>query len=235
MQHPALARALPVLRTQETREHITSWLSDRGFSGDMDAAIEEQIEFRSADIKETFGRWLLASIPPLYRAADMESLRDQQEPRALYAWLASESRTLIMTGKPGTGKTHAAYALVIEAAARSIASGHGVTDCPAASTLAGLLEGIRPASDAPEQLWERVKTAPLMLLDDMARTRATEWAIERVWMLIDYRTTHTLRTIVTTNATGEALAEAWGDGTVDRLRDAATYVKVLGETQRRPW
>lgn len=235
MHHPALTRALPVLRTQETRAHITSWLSDLGFSGDVDAAIEEQIEARTADVEEAFQKWLHASIPPLYRAADMESLRSQQEPRALYAWLASESRTLILTGKPGTGKTHAAYALVIEAAARHLVGGGGVDDCPAASTLAGLLEGIRPASDAPEQLWERVKTAPLMLLDDMARTRATEWAIERVWMLVDHRTTHTLRTIVTTNATGDALAEAWGDGTVDRLRDAATYVKVLGETQRRPW
>ncbi len=69
----------------------------------------------------------------------------------------------------------------------------------------------------------------------MARTRPTEWASERVWMLTDYRVTHDLRTIVTTNATGEALAETWGDGTVDRLRDAATLIRVTGESQRRLW
>lgn len=235
MTHPALTRALDILRTAETREHITSWVNDRGPVDDIDAAVAEQIGLRAAGVEEAFTRWITDVVPPLYRASDLHALRPEQEPAAIHDWLRSKSRTLILVGKPGTGKTHAAYALLIESAARALVMGGVSADCPAASTLAGLLDELRPSAAAPEQLWERVKAAPLLLLDDMARTRPTEWASERVWMLTDYRVTHDLRTIVTTNATGEALAEAWGDGTVDRLRDAATLIRVTGESQRRLW
>lgn len=235
MNHPALDRALAVLNNPETREHIVAWLSDRGEISDLAAAVQEQVESRADTVTASFGSWLTATVPAIYQDADLTNLRPEQKPDLVRGWFTSNARNLVLAGNPGAGKTHAAYALLIEAAALALVEGYSPSACPAAFTLAGLLDELRPAADSTEHVWERVKSTPLLLLDDMARTRPTEWASERVWMLINHRTVNNLRTVITTNATSAALAETWGDGTVDRLRDRSRLVTVVGESQRRTW
>ena len=76
------------------------------------------------------------------------------------------------------------------------------------------------------------KEAPLLVLDDLAHTQATPWATERLWMLADYRTTHNLRTVLTTNTTSGRLAEAWGEAAIDRFLDRGVVVQFTGKSRR---
>lgn len=192
-------------------------------------------EYEKRQLLDAWPQWQKRNVPPIYRRAHLSALHEAQQPATLKRWIAAQdARNLFLVGPNGTGKTWAAYAILNDVAASMLVRRPVAVYGPSACSLAALLDALRPQAPEPERTWERVKSAPLLLLDDMAHTRPTDWAVERMWMLADHRTTHDLRTIVTTNTTEKLLAEAWSLATLDRLVDASVAVKVLGESLRGP-
>jgi DNA replication protein DnaC len=49
-----------------------------------------------------------------------------------------------------------------------------------------------------DQLFERVKTAPLLILDDFGEQTTTPWAQEKLYQVINYRYNARLATVITT-------------------------------------
>ena len=103
---------------------------------------------------------------------------------------------LCLFGSDGAGKTHLAVAA---AAAREDAG-----DEVFFSTLADLLDQLRAAfaPDSPfthDDLLERIKTADLLVLDDMGAERTSAFAEEKLFQIVDYRYSERLRTIITTS------------------------------------
>jgi DNA replication protein DnaC len=147
----------------------------------------------------------------------------------LEAWLANPGgRHLFLAGPAGTGKTHAATAVAF----RYLAERGGQV---AWWSVPSLLDALRPgqAGDV-ETTWQRVRAADLLVLDDLAHTRPTEWAVERMWMLADARVGAELRTVITTNATWDDLTGDVGcgdDGPVPGRDDGR---EARGESMRRP-
>lgn len=150
-------------------------------------------------------------------------------PLVIDAWLSSPphgATTLFLVGPPGVGKTYAAAAAALRAVAGIDVEWWSV---------AGLLDALRPGrGDVAERVWDAVLAVDLLVLDDLAHTRASEWAAERLWMLADARSGNRLRTIVTTNATFPELEEVWGRATMDRLADGIAVVRFAGESKRTP-
>jgi DNA replication protein DnaC len=181
-------------------------------------------------------------IPPIYRDARWEDLagvqiryqRGEDEVpgdlrEVLARWASNaKARTLFLAGPVGTGKTYAATALALR--------------CPLEEpsvdvrwwSVAALLDAIRPNQPDAETTWSRARTCGLLVLDDLAHTRPTEWAAERIWMLVNHRVEHALRTVITTNADWRDLEQCWGKGTLDRLRDGGVVVRFVGKSQRKP-
>lgn len=149
---------------------------------------------------------------------------------ALELWLDLEregATSLFLVGPPGVGKTYAAAA-----AATAV-----VADLDVAWwSLASLLDAIRPGRKGvdSEAIWDDVLAAPLLVLDDLAHTRASDWAAERLWILANERSGNRLRTIVTTNATFPELEATWGRATMDRFADGIAVVRFIGESRRSP-
>lgn len=111
-------------------------------------------------------------------------------------------RWLILAGLPGVGKTHLLTAIA------NVAMGEGVPTFYAhvPTTLDWLREGYdrRKRGDEDEdgtfsQRFERLKTADLLLLDDLAAEYDTGWAVERLYVLVDWRYRYQLPTAITTN------------------------------------
>lgn len=66
-----------------------------------------------------------------------------------------------------------------------------------------------------DQLFEGVKSAPLLILDDLGRQTTTPWAQEKLYQVINYRYNACLPTVITTNCSAEELDEPLSSRFVD--------------------
>jgi DNA replication protein DnaC len=99
-------------------------------------------------------------------------------------------------GEPGSGKTHLAAAIANECGAR------GEPFCFA--IVPDLLDHLRSsfAPDSPlryDQMFEDVRNAPLLILDDLGAQSTTPWAQEKLFQILNHRYNADLATVITTN------------------------------------
>jgi DNA replication protein DnaC len=175
----------------------------------------------------------LRRLPDRYRAAELDALDAAQRPDVLRSWLADpESFTLWVAGDIGTGKTFAVAALLTEWAVRRAAENPDAGNATTWWSVAALLDAMR--RDPDDAAWRAVKNAEILVLDDFAHVRPTEWAIERMWMLADHRVSRGLRQVCTTNARVSTLRDVWGAGVIDRLSENRWSLAITGDTRRRP-
>jgi DNA replication protein DnaC len=101
---------------------------------------------------------------------------------------------LVFTGPYGCGKTHLAASIANYRA--------GLGDPPLFVMVPDLLDHLRaafsPSSGTTyDRRFDEVKTAPLLLLDDMGSQSATPWAKEKLYQLLNYRYNAELPTVIT--------------------------------------
>jgi len=141
---------------------------------------------------------------------------------------ASPKGWLILMGTYGCGKTHLAAAI----ANTCIEYGMGTIFL----TVPDLLDWLRSsygASDTTFELrFEEIRNIDLLVLDDLGTQNSTAWAAEKLYQIIDYRYTHKLPLVVTTNLHLEDL----DDRIRSRLQDPdlATRVKISAPDYRSP-
>ncbi|MCL2141029.1 MAG: ATP-binding protein [Dehalococcoidia bacterium] len=109
---------------------------------------------------------------------------------------------LVFQGVTGCGKTHLAAAIVnFRYQAEQQALFVVVPEI-----LDHLRSTFSPDSKTTyDQLFERIKTIPLLVLDDLGAQSATKWAQEKLYQVINYRYNAQLPTVVTTNLCLEEL------------------------------
>jgi len=109
---------------------------------------------------------------------------------------------LVLMGAYGTGKTHLAAAI-----------GHyrlAMGDDPIFSVVPDLLDHLRatfsPTSTISyDSVFSQVRTANLLILDDLGTQNATPWAREKLYQILNYRYETRLPTVITTSATLEEI------------------------------
>ena len=101
---------------------------------------------------------------------------------------------LVLQGDYGCGKTHLAAAI----ANRRVAAGHPALFVVVPELLDHLRATFSPSSQARfDQRFEEVRTAPLLVLDDLGTESASPWAREKLYQLFNYRYVARLPTIIT--------------------------------------
>lgn len=143
---------------------------------------------------------------------------------------------LCFVGPPGTGKSHLAYAILNELLPQQVVAVSG--------TVPDLLDSLRPKggggnAEAEERL-ELLKTAELVVLDDLGAERDSPWATERIYLIINARYAEQLPTIITSNLLLEEL-ETGADGEVklawerivSRIWEMCYVVIMDGDDYRR--
>jgi DNA replication protein DnaC len=175
-----------------------------------DAILAEQ---RAERRKATNRERSLAQVPPRYRNATADHPR-------VAAWVTATVRGgtdgLVLNGPTGCGKTWQAYAAWHTVAQQ--------TGCAAVAVpVPAFLDSLRPGR-SPVAGLDAVERADLLLLDDLAGERASEWTTELVYRLIDARWNACLPTIVTVNAPNGELRARLGDRVASRLNGLGRIV-----------
>lgn len=148
---------------------------------------------------------------------------------------------LFITGPKGTGKTHLAAAI----ANRIMQEGTAVV----CMTMIDLLDRIKQTFEQ-QQKWgasessvlKTYKDVPLLIIDDMGKEPATEWAVSKIYAIINARYEAYLPTIITTNYTDAELVRrltpkdtgdsTTADATIDRLREMCAAIVTTGDSWR---
>ena len=103
---------------------------------------------------------------------------------------------LVLSGGYGVGKTHLAAAIAHE----RLASGQSVFFSIVPDLLDHLRAAFAPSSEMPyDELFDKVREAGLLVLDDLGAENATAWATEKLFQIINYRYNYHMPTVVTTN------------------------------------
>jgi DNA replication protein DnaC len=104
---------------------------------------------------------------------------------------------LVFVGEHGSGKTHLAAAI----ANHRREKGDSVLFLVVADLLDHLRQSFNPQEAIPNnhELFERVRTAPLLVLDDLGAQSQSPWADEKLYQLINFRYNARLPTVITTS------------------------------------
>ena len=103
---------------------------------------------------------------------------------------------LILTGTFGSGKTHLAAAVGNE----RLAQGDVVLFITAPDLLDHLRSTYGPTSEVGyDEQFERIRSAQLLILDDLGAENPSPWAGEKLYQLLNHRHSRRLPTVITTN------------------------------------
>jgi DNA replication protein DnaC len=135
-------------------------------------------------------------------------------------------RGLYLCGGVGSGKTHLAAGLAQELIVK-----HHVPTL--FHTAPELLDRLRPSEIGDRDEWASwAMNAELLVLDDLGAEKATEWARERLFVLVNHRYRRNLPTIYTSNIGPDRLAAHLGDRINSRIVETSEFVLVDGPDYR---
>ena len=133
---------------------------------------------------------------------DLHNLSDDQRANlriaytAAYSYAQQPAGWLLFQGNIGSGKTHLAAAI----ANYRLAQNEEVMFVTTADLLDHLRSTFGPSSEiAYDELFERVRNTPLLVLDDLGAENMSGWAQEKLYQLINHRYVNQLNTVITTN------------------------------------
>ena len=130
------------------------------------------------------------------RLSDKEAQNLELVRSMVLRWAQAPSGWLVLMGPTGTGKTHLACAT----GADRLEAGDSVFFAVVPDLLDYLRRTYRP--DNPEtydEVFDALRSAGLLILDDLGAHSTTPWAEEKLYQLLSYRYVQTAPTIITTN------------------------------------
>ena len=140
------------------------------------------------------------------------------------------SQGIFLTGPNGTGKTHLAVSILRETLLR-------YTDSCRFIKIPPLLFEVKQAFksnfyDSEDLLIKRFLNYDLLVLDEIGVEKATPWALQTLYLIIDGRSSHLKKTVFTSNLTLQDIEDNLDARFASRIVEMCKIVKVDGEDYR---
>lgn len=158
----------------------------------------------------------LSDIPPEYKEANIYNSIPFESNKDIYSkiyryisdivnFVDKGYNALFYGDKPGTGKTYSGVMLLNHYIYKICLTDRFDFENPLALFVdyAELMDEIRYSDDGDyiNNMVERIKNVPLLLLDDVGAGTMSDFVREQTFLIINYRFNHNLSTIITTNYT----------------------------------
>ena len=140
---------------------------------------------------------------------------------------------LVLMGQPGRGKTHLAAAIANYSRQR----GRECLFIQVDDLLDYLRSTYSPSTSTTyDEMFNKIRNVPLLVLDDYAEQTATPWAREKFYQIINHRYNARLPTVITTSLSLDEIAEEVDRRISSRMVDptVATSYSIKAPDYRAP-
>ena len=135
----------------------------------------------------------------------------------------------------GNGKTSWAVKLLLKYF-DSVWAGNGFRIRGYFQHVPTLFSTLKDFSKSHELLKDTLKTTDVVVWDDIASTKLSDYDVQQLLPLIDYRVSEGLANIYTGNLTShESLRNAVGDRLASRIWNTSTLIEFKGKDRRSEW
>ena len=211
---------------------------DRKAKQDEADALEASRKAQEAE-KRTTERRRAAGVPVRYDAKTLESYRvtNDGQKKALAACQRlveairenAEAPNLIMTGKPGTGKSHLSCGIVLD-----LYKSHRVCRID----LPDLIREIRAtwrrdSEESEEKVLDWYGSISLLILEEVGTGAGSDDERARIFQVINRRYEAVLPTVIVTNLEMAELTKEMGERVIDRLREGDRSLVIFDWASER--
>ena len=174
---------------------------------------------------ERLAEWKPPIVPARFVAAALADFPGKVgEILTSWAMESKQTKNLLIYGPVGPGKTRAAFAACRERFIR----GEGLSFWPVVE----LLDALRP-SGGTATIGE-LMAVDVLVLDDLATEKATEWTAERLFAIVNRRWMEERPIVATTNLPPKELEAALGERLFSRVvGDGTVVLRMTGADRRR--
>lgn len=186
-------------------------------------------------------RYVAAQIPPRFRNKHLDTYEARRGETAQlevkssaksYAmgFHAREHKGLLLRGSTGVGKTHIAVGILMEVLDRNVSGLY----CNVTDLLSRLRDTYNQGrTDTEADILEELDRVDLLVLDDLGAEKATEWVLDRLYLVVNRRYENARPIIVTTNCDDAGLRERVGPRIVSRLYEMCMLIDQFPEKDHR--
>jgi DNA replication protein DnaC len=163
-----------------------------------------------------------ANIPKRFRGPDLATANlSPAIAEKARQFVDGEISGLFLTGIPGSGKTHLACAI----AHALLEKGIGVSFRPVPELLFSIRASYEGDGEREGRIIEACQQIPVLILDDMGAEKASEFSLERLYLVVDSRYREMKPLIVTSNLSLDGIAQKLHDRLASRLVEMCEIVK----------
>lgn len=181
-------------------------------------AAEEQLQRCITSFEAKVPRRYMAARPNAIATAWAQSVVTSPE----------DTRSLLVVGPTGTGKTHYAYSVLRAVAETGSRSGW------AAYTAADLYAQLRPRTGRDsEATFESISGTDVLFIDDLGAAKLSEWTEEVTYRLINHRYEQCRPSIFTSNVPPGQLRDVLGERIASRLTEMCERITLKGDDRRK--
>ncbi len=166
------------------------------------------------------------------RVSEREQMRLYLEKCKSYVdTFGSDSKSMIMRGDTGLGKTHLSLAIANEL----IKKGFGVIYCSAPDILSQLEKEQfgKGYNKSEESVEDALKECDLLILDDIGSEFSTTFTKNKIYNLINYRLSCNRPTIISTNFTFKELEQTYSQRLISRIIGEYIVLNFVGHDIRQ--
>lgn len=140
-----------------------------------------------------------------------------------------------MCGPVGTGKTYALTTILNFVARSLVDANYPVTGTIIWRPMSMLLEELKDSFNEKESILKKIgkfQDIRFLFIDDIGAHKITEFDVDKIISILDYRVNHNLPTFFSTNCKIDQMKATFGERIFSRIIATAVMVEVKGKDRR---